>query len=199
MKNLISLIAIASLLPIGLTAAADTNSPSIGGGVSEILKATGLVTDPTNYAAVVTVGRSLHGNQTSAALLIVENVNNNIGVIAGVDHLWGGGTVGSANIVAGGLTLKTATHPLAFLSSGTNFFTTLVATPFATLLAGTPLNGTGSADGGLAAIARTGVEVDVYNVHGWELGATADYGNRTGSGTYNGNWIDLGISVRKGF
>ena len=49
------------------------------------------------------------------------------------------------------------------------------------------------------AIARAGANVDLYNLKGFELGAGIDYGNRTGAGAYNGNWLDFVFTIRKGF
>lgn len=177
-----------------------TNSPSLFGGIGEILKSVGLVADPTNYAGVVFVGKSTEGDKLAAGLLVIENMNNNIGIAAGVDHLWFGGKTGSANIVAGGLTLKEQTHPLRFLTSSTNsWLYTFTATPYAIGLVGTPINGTGNADGGLASVTRAGANIDIYNLKGWQLGVAADYGARSGSGNYNGNYVDLAFTVRKGF
>ena len=67
------------------------------------------------------------------------------------------------------------------------------------VLVATPIGGTGNAGGGLGGLARAGVNVDLYNWKGWKLGAGVDYGNRTGAGAYNGNWIDLTFNIRKGF
>jgi hypothetical protein len=207
MKNKLKLtLAAVALAMCGLAAQAQTNNtagpvqPSLMGGVEQILSSVGLVSDPTNYAGAVVMGRSLKGNQLSAGFIVAENINNNVGVIAGIDHLWFGGKTGSANIVAGGLTLKVATHPLALLSSSTNsFLAKLTATPFAIAMIGTPMNGTGNADGGLAAVNRAGAYVDLINFKGWEFSLLGDYGNRTGAGNYSGNWIDFGLAIRKGF
>ena len=174
--------------------------PDFFSGLGISLQSLGLSSNPSNYAVAMGYGHSLKGNQSAAWATVVENVNNNLGVIVGVDTLWGGGKIGSANIVAGGLTVKTVIHPLKFISSDTNsWFQTFKAIPFAIVMVGTPINGTGSADGGLASIARAGANFDIYNVNGWQIGAGVDYGNRTGAGNYSGNWIDVLFSVRKGF
>jgi hypothetical protein len=176
---------------------AQTNSPTTIGGITEILSSAGLITDPTNYAIVPFVGIKADGKQFAAGLLAVENVNNNLGVVLGFDSLWGGGKIGSANIISGGVTLKQQTHPLSFISTN-SFFQNLAVTPYAVALVGTPLNGT-SNDGGLAAIGRVGAQIDIYNFKGWEIGVGADYGNRVGAGNYSGNWFDGIVSIRKGF
>lgn len=182
-----------------LPATDPTSAPSLGGGIKESLASVGLVTDPTNYAAAVFYGRSLKGNQSAAGLVVIENVNDYIGVAAGIDTLWGGGKENSANIVAGGFSLKDSTHPLKFLSSDTNsWFQTFTATPFAIALVGTPINGT-SNDGGLAAINRAGVNLDLFAVKRLQFGLGIDYGNRTGAGNYNGNWVDVDFNGRLGF
>jgi hypothetical protein len=172
--------------------------PSFWGGITEILSSVGLVTDPTNYAAAAFYGHSLKGNQSAIGLVIIENVNNNLGVIAGVDTLFGGGKIGSANIVSGGLTLKEPTHPLAFIGTNT-FLGKLVVTPYAIAMVGTPINGTGSANGGLASIVRAGANVDIFKVGKFEFGVGADYGQRNGAGKYTGGWFDVELSGRIGF
>ena len=168
--------------------------------LGNVLGDLGLSSNPTNYAAAVFFGKKTSGKQVSAGLVVIENVNNYVGVAAGVDHLWYGGKSGSANIVAGGVSLRLPLHPLSFLSSTTNsWFRTFTATPFDIAMVGTPINGTGNSDGGLAAINRAGVNLDIYNLKGFILAGSVDSGTRTGSGGYNGTWIDGSINVRKGF
>lgn len=198
MQSLIKIVTVAALLTCG-AAKADTNAPPfLSGGFTEILKSAGLVTDPTNYAVVPFYGRSTDGKKSAVGLVAIENVTANVGVIGGIDTLWGGGKVGSANIVAGGVTLKEALHPLKFTGLG-SWTSNFVATPFAIAMVGTPIRGTGNADGGLASITRLGANFDVVNVKGWQFGLGVDYGRRSGSGNYNGNWIDVLLSIRKGF
>ena len=180
------------------TATAPTNG--FWGDLGTLLGDVGLSSNPTNYAGGIFAGIKTTGNQYSIGAYVVENVNNYVGVMAGVDQLFGGGKVGSENVVAGGLTLKAPTHPLRFLtSSTTNLLYTLTATPYVAALVATPIGGTGNAGGGLGALVRGGVNVDILNLSGWELGAGIDYGNRTGAGAYNGNWIDGTVNIRKGF
>jgi hypothetical protein len=160
----------------------------------------GISSNPTNYAFGTFASIKTTGDQYGIGAYVIENVNNNIGVMAGVDQLFGGGKLGSENIVSGGLTLKAPTHPLSFLSSDTNsFYRTFVATPYAMVLVATPIGGTGNAGGGLGGLARAGVNADIISFSGWKLGAGIDYGNRTGAGAYNGNWIDGTLNLRKGF
>lgn len=169
----------------------------IFGDIGNILGDVGISSNPTNYAAAAFYGHSTSGNQSSIGLLVIENVNNYVGVAAGVDDLFGGGKIGSANIVSGGLSLKAPTHPLAFL--GTNSFEqNFTATPYALAMAALPINGTGQ-NGALGAVNRAGVNFDIYNLKGWEIGAGIDYGNRLGAGNYSGNWIDVAVSFRKNF
>lgn len=197
MKNSTLLLAALLSASLILNVSAQTNQPSLSGGITEILSSVGLVTDPTNYAVVPFVGIKSDGKQFAAGLLAIENVNNNLGVVAGFDTLWGGGKIGSANIVSGGLTLKEQTHPLAFVSTN-SFFQNFTLTPYAVALVGTPINGT-SNNGGLAAIGRVGANLDIYNFKGFEIGIGADYGNRAGAGNYSGNWFDGIFTIRKGF
>ena len=194
MKIKIALFAL--IAAIAIPAAAQTNQ--FGTDLGSLLGDVGISSNPTNYFDAPFVGFSTKGGKTAAGDILGENINNNVGVVAGVDHLWGGGVIGSANIVSGGLTLKAPFHPLQFLGF-TGWTSNLLATPYALALAGTPINGTGSANGGLSSIARVGVAVDFAEWKGFKFSAAADYGNRTGSGNYNGNWVDFGLSVRKGF
>jgi hypothetical protein len=180
------------------TPEAPTNS--VWTDLGSVLGDVGLSSNPTNYAAGLFGGIKTDGKQFSIGLYVIENVNNYVGVMAGIDQLFGGGKIGSENVVAGGLTLKAPSHPLRFLTSSTNnFLYDLTATPYVAALVATPIGGTGNAGGGLGGLARTGINVDLYNVSGWEIGAGVDYGNRTGAGLYNGSWIDLTFNIRKGF
>ena len=192
--------ATAALLAVGFTASAQTNSPDIYDNIGGVLGNLGLSSNPSNYAGAVFVGHNMDNDQLSAGVIVIENVNNNVGVAVGIDHLWYGGRIGSANMVAGGITLKAPAHPLKFLSSDTNSWAQkFVVSPFAIVLVGTPINGTGDANGGLASITRAGINFDLVNVKGWQLGAGIDYGKRTGAGRYSGNWGDMSLSIRKGF
>jgi hypothetical protein len=175
------------------------SAPSLSGGLTEALASVGLVADPTNYAGFVFYGRSLKGNQSAIGLGVIEDVNNYVGVAAGLDTLRGGGKTDSANIVAGGFSLKLPSHPLKFMSSDTNsWFQTFTATTFGLALVGTPVNGT-SNNGGLAAINRVGENLDLFKFKRLQLGLGIDYGNRTGAGKYSGNWADVSLNGRLGF
>jgi hypothetical protein len=203
MKKRIVLTLAALLLCAGYSQAqTSTNPPDIYDSIGNVLGTLGLSSNPSNYAAAVFGGRSFDNNQWSAGILVVENVteSGNVGVVAGIDTLWGGGKIGSANIVSGGLTLKAPCHPLTFLSADTNSWTHKVTlTPYAIAMVATPISGTGSADGGLGSITRAGFNLDLVNIKGWELGGGIDYGKRTGAGQYSGNWGDITLNVRKGF
>ena len=203
MKNKL-VIALAALLCCAGYSQAETstNPPDIYDSIGLVLGTLGLSSNPSNYAGAAFIGRSFSKNQWSAGIVAVENVtaSGSVGVVAGIDDLWGGGKIGSANIVAGGLTLKAPCHPFTFLSSVTNSWThTVTVTPYVIAMVATPINGTGSADGGLGSITRAGVNLDLYNFKGWKLGAGIDYGKRTGAGNYSGNWGDLTFNIRKGF
>ena len=214
MKKYLAVIGVAALLAaVSLNVNAQTNGTSGDGINTAVAPANGFWSDlgalagdvglssnPTNYAFGLFGGVKTDGSQYALGTYVIENVNNYVGVMAGVDQLFGGGKLDSENIVAGGLTLKAPTYPLRFLTTATNSFAyKLMATPYAMVLVSTPIGGTGNAGGGLGGIARAGVNVDLYNWNGWQLGAGIDYGNRTGSGAYNGDWIDGTINIRKGF
>lgn len=164
----------------------------------------GLHANPTNLVADAGVGIGTHG-KLAAWFVVAENINDNVGVIAGVDHLWFGGKAGNANIVSGGLTIKAPIFPIRVgasylgISIATNTWAySFEATPFVISLVGTPLGGT-SNNGGLALINRAGVDFNWYDLDGWKFGTSFDFGNRSGAGAYNGNYFDLGLSVTKGF
>jgi hypothetical protein len=193
MKNSIAVLLLAIF---AIVANAQTNS--LWTDLGAVLGDAGLSSNPTNYFDAPFCGVSTTGNRLAAGDILGENINNNVGVVAGIDHLWFGGRVGSANIVSGGLTLKAPCHPLQFLGL-TGWTSNLVATPYAIAMAATPLNGTGSANGGLGSIARAGASVDLTSWKGFKVSLTADYGNRTGSGGYNGNWVDFGFALGKRF
>lgn len=188
-----------------------TNVPNLMGDFGNILKDVGLSSNPSNYAAALFMGIKTIKNDdgkrpVSSGLVIVENVNNYVGIAGGIDHLWLGGKPGSANIVSGGLSLKAPFYPLRMgagffgINLGTNTWAyNFLATPYAIVLIGTPINGTGN-DGGLATINRAGANLDLYTFKGgWKLGLGGDFGNRTGAGKYSGNWIDGTLNIRKGF
>ena len=183
---------------------ASTNPPAdFWTGIGISLNSLGLSSNPSNYAGAVTFGKSVSKDQYSGSLIVVENVNNNLGVIAGFDHLWLGGKTGSANLVSGGLTLKAQVHPLRWAYSlvstnQTSWAYTLTGTMFGVSMVGTPMNGT-SNDGGLCAINRAGLNLDMIKVGKVQLSIGGDYGNRTGAGNYSGNWVDLVFSGRVGF
>ena len=201
--GIMGLMAAALLVTAGLTQAqTSTNAPDIYDSIGSVLSNLGISSNPSNYALAAFGGRSFDNNQWSAGALVIENVttSGSVGIVAGIDHLWGGGKVGSANIVAGGITLKAPTHPLTFLSSDTNSWThKFTATPYVLAMVATPISGTGDANGGLGSITRVGLNFDIYSIKGWKLGAGVDYGKRTGAGNYSGDWGDLCLNIREGF
>lgn len=195
-------IAALAAATIAVQAQTSTNLPDIYDSIGSVLNTLGVSSNPSNYAVATFGGRSFSGDQWAAGAVVIENVtaSGSVGVVAGIDYLWGGGKIGSANVVSGGVTIKAPAHPLTFLSADTNSWTHKVTvTPYVIEMVATPLNGTGSADGGLGSISRAGVNLDLVNIKGWELGAGIDYGKRTGTGNYSGNWGDLTLNIRKGF
>ena len=212
MKKYIAVIAVALLATIGAQAQTIITQHADGTSTTNVIPATtaswqdigsflgalGISTNPTNYAAATGIGI---GPKEELAwwLVVTMNVNQYVGTIIGVDHLWYGGKQGSANIVSGGLNLSIATHPLQWFTASTNGWAyNFKVIPFTAILVGSPLNGT-SNDGGLCAINRLGLNFDIYNFNGWTVGGVVDWGNRVGAGNYDGNWTDVGVSIRKGF
>ena len=187
-----------ALLCLGSLAAAraQTVTNTTTTDVANLLGDIGLSSNPTNWAAAPFVG--FKSGQTAIGIVAIENVYKGVGVIGGVDTLFGGGKVGSANIVSGGVTLQVPLHPLQFLGL-TGWPSNLVATPYGIAMVGTPIRGTGGADGGLASITRAGAEVDLFTWKQFKFGPAVDYGRRSGSGNYNGNWVDVVITGRINF
>jgi len=215
-KFLLALTAIAAACAFAAHAQTNTNSPAsssntttttstgISSGainqIGSLLNSLGISSNPTNYAIAPFFGVKEGGNQLAAGVLLLANATNHFAPTLGFDHLWFGGHTGSANIVSGGLTLKDTTHPFQWLGAGTNTWVyNLAVTPYVAALAGSASGNTGTAGGGLAGIFRTGANVDLLTVSKWKIGVGADYGSRTGSGNYNGNWYDFTVNARFNF
>ena len=180
-------------LTISASAQTTNSAPSVQNGLQEIADA---ISQSTNWAVAPFYGRATTGNKSAAGVIAVWNFNDNVGVIGGYDRLWSSGQASQANMVSGGLKLQVSIHPLAF--TGLAALTNIVATPYVASLVATPTGGT-SNNGGLAAINRAGLELEIMQWKGLELHAGIDYGNRTGAGYYNGNYVDFNVAISRGF
>jgi hypothetical protein len=188
MKKLKLIIGLA--LVAGITTQAQTNAPSISGGIQEIGQA---IAASTNWTVVSGYGRSTSGNRNLAFFDVAYNFNENVGIVAGYDYLWSKGQQSQANIVKGGITLSATIHPFAFV--GSTFLTNVVATPFAADLLATP---SGNNNSGIGNIVTAGVNFDVLSFKNFELVSGLQYENRMGQGYWSGNYLmeHLGISRR---
>lgn len=190
MKTIQKLI-LAAILCCGLsTVKADTNSPSISGGIQEIGQA---IAASTNWTVIGGYGRATAGNRNLAFADAAYNFNQNVGIVAGYDYLWSKGQVSQANIVKGGITLSAPIHPFAFL--GSTFLTNTIATPFVSDLLATP---SGNNNSGIGNIVTGGVNFDIVSFKNFELVSGIQYENRMGQSYWDGNYIliHLGISRR---
>ena len=188
MKKLI----ISACLALAINLNAQTNPPTVSGGIEQIASAIG---SSTNWTLLHGAGRALKGNRNIAFGDLVYNMNDNVGLVMGLDTLWAPNQSQQRqqNSVKGGITLKAAIHPFTFL--GSTFLTNVIAQPFAAELFAQPTGG--SADS-VATITTVGINFDVVSFKNFELVAGAQYETRTGSGFWNGNYglIHLGIGRR---
>lgn len=161
--------------------------PSLMGGLSEIASAMG---SATNWYAGGGYGRGLTGNKSVAFADVAYNFNENVGVVVGMDTLWGG-AAGQTEIVKGGVTLSLPGHPLAF--TGISYLAAVQGRAFVSDLLATPKNGNT-----LGNLIVTGYEFDLYTVSNFELYLAVMYENRSGQGYWDGNYamIQGGISRR---
>ena len=189
MKSLKLIIGLAVLLA-GIQTQAQTNPPSISGGIQEIGQA---IASSTNWTGVAGYGRSTKGNRNLAFFDAAYNFNQNVGIVAGYDYLWSKGQVSQANVVKGGVTLSATIHPFAFV--GSTFLTNVLATPFASDLLATP---SGNNNSGIGNIVTAGVNFDLYSFKNFELVSGLQYENRMGQGYWDGHYgmVHLGISRR---
>lgn len=156
----------------------NTSSGSFGDGLKIMANA---LSSGTNWTAIAGYGRGLTGNKNVAFADVAYSLNQNVGVIAGYDVLWGGGQH-EANSVKGGVSLQTSIHPFAFI--GTTFLTNVVATPFAADCLATPKD----SSAGIGNIVTTGANVDIYAFSKFEVNVGAQYENRTGQGRWDGGY-----------
>jgi len=202
MKNKLAvIIGVATLMLATVVGKASTNAvPDLMPPISPTLDSAlqgfaDVVFNPTNFAVVVGGGRSMKGNNNLAFADYLYSLNNNAALVLGYDYLWTStaGVKSSANAVKGGLNLKAKIYPFKALGA-TNFF----LTAFGSELVSTPINGTAN-NGGLANIALTGISYETPQFWGLNAEFSVFYENRTGTGSYSGNYGCAAISISKGF
>lgn len=111
-----------------------------------------------------------------------------VGTGVGVDWL------GGFSLVTGNVELKVPIHP--FPNGSWSNFTVV---PFGIGGIGTPIAGTGQANGGVATVAGAGVSVPVARVFGGTLSTGAAYIDWQNSGPYSGKSIRPFVAWRKSF
>lgn len=157
----------------------DTNPPGITQQFWD--KLTG-----TNLAGVVGAAFADGGKKVLFAD-VIYNFNENVAAIVGYDVLFKDklnlGSDRTANVVRGGLSLKTALRPLKNWG-----YENFVLYPYLFDLIATPTSGTDN-DGGLANIAGGGVDwkFRIYKQLDGHLGGI--YMNRAGQGDWDGNYF----------
>jgi len=198
MKNL---ILVAALFVSGLVASAQTSnsaasttppaSATSGGTFSiDALLQNGI----SNGGVYVVAGRSLKGDNNVVGFGYIYNMATSTngasaGLVAGYDQLSSKG-VKQANILKGGLNLSATIHPLTSLG-----FTNFVVQPYVSVLIATPTGGT-SNNGGIGQITDTGIGIPLYKFKSVTAYLTLSYENRTGEGSFNGNYALLGLTVK---
>ncbi len=166
---------------------ADTNAPSLSGGLQQIWDAASV---STNFATAFGGGRSTSGNKDLAFAEFCYNFNANVGLVIGYDYLWtskAAGIPSSANLVKGGLSLQAPIKPLK--TYGFNNFT---VTPFGFMLVAT---GNGSA----SEVMGAGLQTKILSFKGFNLNAGIIYEKRTDAGYWNGNYAAAFLGLSKGF
>src|SRR5256885_3671893 len=185
MKNILIQSVIASCLCT--LAQAQTTSPTVLGGVEEIAGAIG---SATNWPATSGYGKSMNGGGNLVFADLAYNFNQNVGVILGIDNVYGGGR-SDWNDVRGGISLSLPVHPFTFLG-GTNFLTRITATPFVADLLATPRSGNA-----IGNVVVTGAKIDLWNFRNFNLGILGAYENRQGQGDRDGHYALIGLAITR--
>jgi hypothetical protein len=153
------------------------------------------IIDSTNMAVAGFYGRKLTGQGSVAGALVSYSLFQNMALIAGAEHLWGASGTNTAQnfTLSGGISLN------ASFDVYTNKSFRITLNPFGMSLVGSPLNGANS--GNLMNVNRIGADIDLLPIGGtgWELCLGGAYGNRTGDGSYNGNYGDVFLAAKHKF
>lgn len=147
------------------------------------------IASATNYSFSPYATYAPHSpKKWGGGILAVYNVNNYVGVGAGVDYL------GQFSLVSANVQLKMDIHPLAFIGA-TNF----ISTPFVLAGVGTPFSGTSTAPTAIA-ISDAGMNLSIADIYkGWILGVAGAYGRWDNAGPYTGERYHGAITLRHGF
>lgn len=173
-----------------ITGFAQTSSPTPGAGADLAAFAKDL-TSGTNWSIQTGGGfSSSHGNALAYAL-VAYDFTANVGVIAGYDALYGKGSQ-QENAVSGGITLQTTMQPFAFV--GSTFLTNIIAQPYVAILVATPKGGNS-----IGEVTETGANFEVYKFSRFSLDLNIGYQNRTGEGSFDGNYFTGGLGLTRRF
>lgn len=163
-----------------------TSDPTPNGAINQFVDA---AINSTNFALVTAVGMKIGDSKIKiAAVDYIYNVSGNVGLILGYDYLWGSEVQGnSANVVKGGLQLRTELSP---------FKGAFKVTPFVAELVASPVSGTQNS-GGAGIISVVGFDVKLWQFKSIVLHGGYLYENRTAQGDFTGNYqlIHAGISL----
>ena len=179
MKSLKYLLATVAATLLAVSSQAQTNAPTIQGGLQEMAQA---ITSMTNWSVVGGGGRSLTGQKWLAFGAVAYDFNQNVGVVAGVDGLWAKGQQES-DIAQGGITLKAPIHLFAFV--GSTFLTNIVGSPFVSELMATP---TGNTHSPIGEVTTGGINFNFVQFKNFDFGGGFQVENRQGQGYWNGNY-----------
>ena len=139
--------------------------------------------------------RKLKGNADSAGVIGAFNFNGNVAAIGGIGRQWMKGGPAITYTISGGLQLQAKIAPLKSFGL-TNFF----VNPFVASVIGTPMNGQNG--GNIMNANRVGANIPIYtftiNKNPLEISAGGFYGNQTGTGPYNGNWVGVDLAANYG-
>lgn len=185
MKTIRSLIIALSIA--ATTVPAQTNNPTLLGGIKEI---GGAIATATNWTATAGYGHATKGGNSLAFADVGYNFSENVGLVLGLDNMYGGGK-SEWNDVRGGISLSLPVHPFAFLG-GTNFLTKVVATPFVADLLATPRSGDS-----IGNLIVTGAKIDLWKIKNFEVGILGAYEKRSGQGEWSGNYFLVGATLSR--
>lgn len=182
---------IGALLLVAATGTAQTTNgnSTLLGGIGEIGSA---LATATNWTVTAGYGHALKGNGSLGFADLAYNFSENVGVVLGVDNMFGGGK-SEWNDVRGGVSLSLNLHPFAFIG-GTNFLTRMNATTFVADLMATPRNGNA-----IGNILVTGVAFDLFRVKNFDVGFLAAWEQRSGQGDASGKYLIFGVKATRKF
>jgi hypothetical protein len=190
--KLIKSITAAAILTAGFTVQAQTNSVSTNSAWYVPLENLGTdIINATNVAVTAGADVMTSGQEKGKVgfdLLAFYDLNNYTALGGGLDYM------GQLNLFSGNVQLKLPIHPLTTFGL-TNF----TATPVITAGIGSAFAGAGTDNGGITTIYNGGLAVGLTSWHGWDLGAAAGFGTRTGAGKYSGDDFTANITASRNF